>query len=90
MAVEGYRVVIRNLTSDILKLVAKRNEVAEKLSVIKLKHGKCIEDNEQEAKVIESVVSECAALGIPRHDAEILANALMEVSKNAQKRHLDS
>lgn len=85
-SIESLRGEIDTVTSDILKLVAKRNAIAVRLGVEKRRDGDAIVDHFREAAVAENMVREAEHLGI-RSTAGVLglARGLFQCATYAQE-----
>jgi len=84
MSLEDLRKKIDEADSEIVRLIAERIKIAEKIGGEKRKLGKPIEDTAREQSVLEKVRSIAQAENISQEDIESIYQRIMAVSKGTQ------
>jgi len=85
MSLEHVRAEISNIDAAIIRLIAKRQELANRVAEIKIRDGMAIKDRKRTAKVLESVSDQAVENGIDPVSVQKIFRILIAMSEERQR-----
>lgn len=85
MSLEQVRAEIANVDSQIIRLIAQRQELAKKVAAIKIRDGIAIHDSRQSHKVLESVFNSAVESRIDPVAVQKIFEILISMSEERQR-----
>ena len=85
MSLDAVRAEISTVDTEIIRLIAQRQQLAEKVARIKIAKGRPIHDRPQTAKVLESVFEQAAELRIDPVAVQKIFEMLIAMSEDRQR-----
>ena len=84
---QDLREVVADTTNEIIKLVARRIELAKKIGQVKSREALPIDNEKVEDALLEEVIRECKRLGLDQQLGTKILSTLLKESKKAQRAH---
>lgn len=81
----GWRMEIDDVDSNLIKLLARRNQIARKIARTKMTSGIAVFDAERETQVIRRRQELASVLGLKKDFVQALMRLVMKASKEVQK-----
>ncbi len=85
MSLEHVRAEISNVDANIIRLIAKRQELADRVAEIKIRDGIAIHDRKRSAEVIESVFNQAVENRIDPVSVQKIFEILIAMSEERQR-----
>ncbi len=85
MSLEHVRAEISKVDSDIIRLIAKRQELAKKVAQIKIRDGIAIHDRKRTADILESVFNQAVESRIDPVYVQRIFEILIAMSEERQR-----
>ncbi len=85
MSLEHVRAEISNVDADIIRLIAKRQELADRVAGIKIRDGIAIHDKKRTADILDSVSSQAVESRIDPVSVRRIFEILIAMSEKRQR-----